>query len=55
MEKKQKASKQILGKKSRAAGKRFELKVNKYSLANKKRWANPEYKKRVGKAITNLF
>ena len=27
-------------------------KMNKYSLANIKRWANPEYKNRVGKKIS---
>ncbi len=40
------------GKKNREAGQRFELKENKYSLANKKRWSNPDYKKRVSKSIS---
>jgi len=42
----------IRGKNAREDGQRFERKVNKYSLANKKRWANSEYKKCVGKAIS---
>ncbi|MHA1383252.1 MAG: NUMOD3 domain-containing DNA-binding protein [Candidatus Helarchaeota archaeon] len=40
-------NKKIQGKKNRE----FE-RNNKYSLANKKRWNNPEYKKRVSKKIS---
>jgi len=34
--------KRKMGKRSRAQGKAFE---NKYSLANKERWLDPEYSK----------
>ena len=47
------ADKKKIGKQNRAAGARFEL--NKYSLANKKRWANPEYKKKVSASISKAM